>query len=422
MSESEEFRHICQRNLYAIRKIPVTRTKTEIGETVLYTYEESPHLEFLIRAAIICYPTWSHTVLCGVQNIEFIQNMCAKIGDIKVINTGHKILKRSEHMRFMLSSSFWNLFTAPLVLLYDADSCLVDSNMSLTHCLSGYGGLTLRNRRAMLECLRPPPRINIEREDAYYNSTIFKRGLGTVSSAPIGLWKPWLSENEVWKDSIMKLVGKRYNLNANIKIYILCYNQERFDAAGAQYPYSWAHPILMKYQNCTFENAFWPQLLEIRDEWASCEFVGTIAFTAKRKINVGLINKRIIEGYYTDKSYVHFSDTGRLVLKNKTDHPNFKEIWTDMLKTLQIPDVVEGWCNYWMCTPALMDGFLAWHRDVLTPVVLAHPLIYSDSKYKGALSEADLVRLWGRPYYPMVPFIMERINRAFFSYVDTKLQ
>jgi len=54
--------------------------------------------------------------------------------------------------------------------------------------------------------------------------------------------------------------------------------------------------------------------------------------------------------------------------------------------------------------------FNIWHRDVL-----AYPLIYRDSNYTSFLTKAELVTLWSKPFYPMVPFIMERMNRAFFT-------
>jgi hypothetical protein len=342
-----------------------------------------------------------------------MQTLCESIGPIKIINTGHVRLKPAEQMRFMLSQSFWSLFTGARVLLYDADSLIIPIT-DMSYDYAGQGGLTLRNPAAMLACLRYVTR-NTTLEDRFFKETLVSRGLGHVGP-PIGLWQPWTYPPEIWKDPLLRLVGKRFDLNANIKIYILCHNQERFEEAAAIYaPYKWAYPIVMKYQDTSFENAFWPQLQEIADEWSASEFVGTMSFTAYRKVNLAQINKQIIEGEYCTKNYVYFLDTQRKVLTNKTDHPYFTKIWKDLLATLSISDVNETWCNYFMCTPRLMEKFIVWHRNVLTPAVLAHPLIYEDSEYKGALTEEDLIKLWGKPYYPMVPFVMERMNRAFFT-------
>jgi hypothetical protein len=452
--ESEEFRHICQRNLYAIRQLPlideedawtpndegckivgvedieevkevdedecqevddVEEKEEEIrGQTVLYTYDSSPHIEFVLRNAIVRLPRWSHVILCGTKNIDFIQTLCSRIKvRIKIINTGHTSLKPIEYSRFLLSPSFWTLFTGPRILLYDEYS-FIGPIKDQSVDFAGHSGLTLRNPKTMLACLRY--KRGDVREDLFFRETITKYELGRIGTESLGMWKPWTFDTMGhWKDPIMRLIGKRFDLNANIVVYVLCHNKKRLAEAIPLYaPYKWARPILMKYQNATFENAFWPQMLEIRDEWIFAEFVGTISFTAIRKINLALINRRIVEGYYTNMSHAYFNDTTRYVLSNTSDHPNFTKIWKDLLETLNIPDIIEAWCNYFICKPQLMEEFIEWHRVVLSPAVLSHPLIYGRSEYKGALTEADLIKLWGKPYYPMVPFIMERMNRAFF--------
>jgi len=394
----------------AIRKIPIIPV-TSVNEAVLYTYETSPHIEYILRAAMIQLPTWSHTVVCGVKNIIFIRAICAKIDTmrkIKIINTGHD----TPPAGFLLKPTFWKLFTGHRILLYDSFS-LLGPNIS-DHNYDFIGkGITIRSRQTMLECLQYPIR-DID-EDVFYKETIIQHNLGHVSNDSIGFWKPWTLGIQPMTDCVLEPLGRCYTLHANIKIYVLCHTQDILEEAFKVYaPYNWAYPILMKYQNYTFENAFWPHLLEIRDEWISCDFVGTISFTANKKLDLDDINLKITEEFYTGMSHVYFSDTGIRVLSNNIKHPKFKEIWSDLLKTLNIQDLIEAWCNFFMCKPALMEGFIAWHRDVLTPTVLTHPLIYSDAKYDGTMSDAELIRLWGHPYYPMVPFIMERLNRAFF--------
>lgn len=73
----------------------------------------------------------------------------------------------------------------------------------------------------------------------------------------------------------------------NVIIYVLCFNMTTYEKSKQIYaPYSWARPILMKYQDYTFENAFWKQLLEIRDESKTCDMVGTISHKAYRKLKI----------------------------------------------------------------------------------------------------------------------------------------
>ena len=77
-----------------------------------------------------------------------------------------------------------------------------------------------------------------------------------------------------------------YENRPNIKIYILCHDQTALESSNFKYSnYYWANPILMKYQDASFENAFWKQLLEIKDEWINCEMVGTLSSKFDIKIN-----------------------------------------------------------------------------------------------------------------------------------------
>jgi hypothetical protein len=398
--------------MFTIRKLKLKPVSVGLAnQAILYTLEDSYHVEFLIRLAILNLGEgWSHTVVCSRQNQYTIEQVCA------AIDSQINIISINEHS--MLTSSFWDQFTGSHLLFYDADSCITGPLTGfLSYDFVGHKTLTLRNREVMLRCLSLGQSKGV-REDVFFKHIIRKHGLGNICHEPLPImWKPW--QKESWKDDVMKLIGKQYQTTSNIIIYILCYNQDRVELAKEQYrAYSWAKPLLMKYQDYSFENAVWKQLLEIQDEWISCEFVGTLSFTAKRKINIDTINRRITEGYYTGKPYVNFNCSTRKILehKGKFHHPNFKEIWCDMLRDLKIEDVNENACNYWMCAPELMVRFIEWHHKVLLPVLLAHPLIFTDAEYGGAMTPKELIELWGQPYYPHVPFILERINKAFFDY------
>jgi hypothetical protein len=422
----EEFRALCIRNLYHIRKIPIGSLSIGLNhEAILYTFEDSQHLEFVIRLAILNLGTsWSYTILCGSNNLLTLENIRNNIDpNITIINTGYSAMDQTAYNTSMMKPTFWNNFTGSKLLFYDAETCICgDFTKLLEYDFVGHKYLTLRTRSIMLQCLEFLPSGNIRgvREDVFFKQNIMKHKLGSISHLPMtdsALWKPWTSED--WKDTLMKLIGKRYQLTSNIIIYILCYNQDRYELAQEKYrAYNWARPLIMKYQDYTFENAVWTQLLEIKDEWISCEFVGTLSFTAFRKINIDNINRRIVEGFYIGKPYVNFNCNNRLILdhKGRFHHPNFKEIWIDSLNDLNINDITENACNYWMCKPDLMVRFIEWHHKVLRPVLLAHPLIFTDAEYGGAMTPNELIQLWGQPYYPHVPFIMERINKAFFDY------
>ena len=195
----------------------------------------------------------------------------------------------------------------------------------------------------------------------------------------------------------------------NVRIYILCHNADRLNKARGIYRDYWAVPILMKYQDVTFENAFWKQLLEIKDEWISCDMVGVLGFTAYKKINLNIVHNTIIRG---NRDYHHFW-SNNLPLDNY--HPHILPIMADVCRDLGIAVPPRSFCNYFMCSPTRMLDFINWFETKAKPTVMSHPLIMTNAVYKeGRMQQHELMALCGVPYYPHVPFVFERLNRGFF--------
>jgi hypothetical protein len=198
----------------------------------------------------------------------------------------------------------------------------------------------------------------------------------------------------------------------NVRIYILCHNEERLKLANDTFgQFYWAFPIRMKYQNCTFENAFWKQLLEIKDEWIGCDMVGTLSSKAASKIDVRVIHNIVHTPSMWSCGYYNFNLTENAILND----PHILQIMHDVCTTLGIAIPGSSCCNYWMCRPALMVDFIGWFENTLKPVVLAHPLIMTDAKYFGQLKKHELLSLCGTPFYPHAPFVFEQMNKAFFD-------
>jgi hypothetical protein len=199
----------------------------------------------------------------------------------------------------------------------------------------------------------------------------------------------------------------------NVRIYVLCHNEERFAMAKEKYAkYYWAVPIQMKYQDATFENAFWEQLTEIKDEWWECEMVGTISSTAHTKINIDTVDTIIRNRTIWTAGYYNFFD-----LKRKMTfyhHPHLYKIIHDIAHELELEIPNENFCNYWMCKPSFMQHFIEWYKTIYKNAILRHPLSYTDAKYYGTIDPKILMRLTSKPYYTHIPFVMERLNKAFF--------
>lgn len=200
----------------------------------------------------------------------------------------------------------------------------------------------------------------------------------------------------------------------NVRIYILCHNEQRLAQAKSMFGhYYWAVPIRMKYQDVTFENAFWRQLLEIESEWRNCEMVGTLSSSAYTKVKIGDIDRIVRSRSAWASGFYHFVDTGAPLTHNA--HPHLMTIVSDVVTKLGLPQPTANFYNYWMCTPAKMRAFIQWFESTLKPVVLAHPLSMEDAKYTGALTAEQCRQMCGVPYYPHVPFVLERINTTFFT-------
>jgi len=168
----------------------------------------------------------------------------------------------------------------------------------------------------------------------------------------------------------------------------------------------------MKYQDCTFENAFWKQLLEIKQEWLTCDMVGTLSSTAYQKRKLEYIDRIICNRAKWSSGYYNLFD-GVNPITN--DHPHMLTIVDDVCSTLCMKKPIVSYCNYWMCSPVKMEKFLAWVLGSLIPTVMAHPLAMTDAVYDGKLKPDELMKLCGVPYYPHVPFVLERLTKGFFT-------
>ena len=167
----------------------------------------------------------------------------------------------------------------------------------------------------------------------------------------------------------------------------------------------------MKYQDCTFENAFWKQLLEIKDEWWKCDMVGTISCKAHTKVHIANIDSILHDRKKWSSGYYNFFDTNTPI---SNDHPHLLHIIDDVCASISLEKPTVAYCNYWMCTPSKMIQFIPWVLDILIPAVKAHPLSMKDSTYPFRPLDTDLQTLCSVPYYPYVPFVIERLTKGFF--------
>ncbi len=188
-NQKVEFRYFCYRYLNYMRIKPIKKIKLNNDfETVLIEYRKFPHLEFLVRNMIDKLDeNWSHTVLCGNLNYDYMVNICKNISpNIKVINTKFDNLNQTTYSKFLASKEFWNYLNGEKILIYQEDSIIFHGNINTflqydyigapwpknqddNRLLVGNGGFSLRSKSVMLQII---DKISIE--NTKYNSWTLK--------------------------------------------------------------------------------------------------------------------------------------------------------------------------------------------------------------------------------------------------------
>jgi hypothetical protein len=194
-----EFRYICFKSIPYIRQIKLSNIQINSKyEAVLVEFRCFPHLEFLIRNTIIKLgEKWSHTIICGNINKEFIKKMVNKISpNIKVIETNYNNITPSEYSKLLASNEFWDLIYGEKILIYQEDSIIFKKN--ITDFLHwdyigapwpensnnnnnnvGNGGLSLRSKSIMKKIIR---KISIEK--TVFNQSTIEYIQNTNSTIP----------------------------------------------------------------------------------------------------------------------------------------------------------------------------------------------------------------------------------------------
>ena len=270
MKPKERFRVICEENIPYIRNLDLpTITKNNPLEAVLIEYRCFPHLEFLLRNAMIKLGNkWSHTVVCGNLNYDFMVTMCANISsEITVIKTDYENLNQSTYSLLLASKPFWELFTGEKILLYQEDSCIFKSNVddflqwdyvgapwpkhqNDSPNAVGNGGFSLRSRQCMLDVIdrvsifdtnlasstreyMQNAGMTICPEDVYFSKNMQDYGIGKVADwdsasafsteliyngDSFGGHNFWLSDDK-WKErvySIYKFITRDHLIDLDI--------------------------------------------------------------------------------------------------------------------------------------------------------------------------------------------------------------
>ena len=233
----EYFRLLCSKYNDYLREITIPDIQLNMPyEAVLIEFRIFPHMEFLIRNTILKLGTsWSHTVICGNENYDFVMNICNSIHpNIKVIKTKYNQLTPSIYNLFLTSLEFWNLLVGEKILIYQEDSCIFKDNIDdfLNYdyvgapwpytqndnplCV-GNGGFSLRTKQHMINVINAisindtqfnsstldymrKNNLTVPPEDVYFTLNMIKFNIGKV--APYNDAKSFSTETIVNENSL----------------------------------------------------------------------------------------------------------------------------------------------------------------------------------------------------------------------------
>ena len=270
------FRFLCFSYINFIKTFDIPNLKLNSRyETVFIEFRILPHIEFIIRNTIVKLGSdWSHTIVCGNQNYDFMNKMCNTISpNIKIIKINLDNLLVNDYNILLTSVNFWNLFKGEKLLIYQEDSIMFKNNINDfliydyigapfpkyvndTPNLVGNGGFSLRNKTKMIHVIN---KISINDtifnsstlhymknsglttapEDVYFSKNMQELKIGIVANYEsalsfstesvankhsLGGHKFWIGNND-WK----QLIKKRFDLveykpHSNLLLYLKYYN------------------------------------------------------------------------------------------------------------------------------------------------------------------------------------------------------
>jgi len=178
-------------------------------------------------------------------------------------------------------------------------------------------------------------------------------------------------------------------------------------------------PILENVQYCS------DFLLSRKAEWTSKAFVGTIAYSAMRKLWFRDPIDFSTVPASTDVIALYPGDNRKrridLVEHGEAMHRGFARVWAMVMDTLDVPEAFRNpepfFSNYFMMAPAHFERFCAFMRRAWTLVQeddATYEALYRESaSYPGGIPKDVLIDMYGVPWYPFFTFVFERLCPVF---------
>lgn len=225
-------------------------------------------------------------------------------------------------------------------------------------------------------------------------------------------------------------------IKIKIKIYVVCHDQDSEGQAKAMIASCRAPDVfsvcrvgVSKY----FETQVYDYMSERKHEWDMCDFVGVITYQFEGKTHMPLdsmlqeVSAAGQDGFDA-ATFLHM----RFVRVRANKDVPFVEgcglqhgpfLFAVITKLLEnegfterqvLDKKIKGcYCNYWVAKPSIMARYIQFYKKTKQALETDHDLgewINEESYYRGKLlGTPELLRMTGRPYYTLHPFMYERI-------------
>jgi hypothetical protein len=371
ISSKESFRENCNQNLPLINQINVDNLMNQmildnkvLKETVLIEFRQFPHLEFLLKNTMIKLPLWTHTVVCGNLNYDYITNLFRNLR-VNIIRLDIDNLTPSKYSELLLTKEFWELFKSDKILLYQEDSMLFHGNIDPflkydyvgaawpvgqdDNALGvGNGGFSLRTRAKMIECIEkvnPLTDLQIGNstirymrntnsvflpEDVYFSKSLIDYNLGLV--APRTIANNFSQETQSCKKP---LGGHNFWLASNKKTYLTNLILENEFYKSVQHRGGWNTVISnlinkgiiksktnansIKFVDCVESRFAWdPNQTPITENWVGIiHYSPNLPSFIKYDLDYILNNKAVLQSLPYCKGLIVLSESNLKHIKSK---------------------------------------------------------------------------------------------------------
>jgi hypothetical protein len=161
------------------------RSSNKLAAVIVETRPEFFLPKVLKNTMYFLGPEWNLYILCSELNQQYLMRELSD-WDVRMMTISNAArLRQGAYTSMLTSNDFWNLVPAEKLLIFQSDCILCGHNVvdflkydyigaPCVRFDEGFimnGGLSLRTRAKMLECLKTPPAAN-EPEDIFFTNAL----------------------------------------------------------------------------------------------------------------------------------------------------------------------------------------------------------------------------------------------------------